>query len=74
MSTHQTFPDVIARADGHLRLVTQAARSWTWSNTTLSDQVEQSDVPRWVHATNPGVVEDMEHAGLVVTHPGRQYV
>ena len=67
MSQHQTFPDVIAYNDGQLRLVTQAGRSWTYSNTTLGDQVTQDTIPRWIHATDPGVVEDMEHAGLVVT-------
>lgn len=67
MSKHQTFPDVIAYNDGHLRLVTQAARSWTYSNTSLGDHVTQATVPRWIQSSDPGVVEDMEHAGLVVT-------
>ena len=65
MSTYQTFPDVIVYRNGTARLVTQAARSWTYSNTALSDHCEIDSVPDVV-AVDVSVAEDMEHDGLVV--------
>ncbi len=77
MSQHQTFPDVIAYNDGHIRLVTQAARSWIYSNTDLKKQFSQDKVPRWIDAVDPTIVGDMEDDGLVVTRgrwPTNQHI
>jgi len=36
MSVHTTFPDAIVFPDGTIRLVTDAAKQWAYTNTNCS--------------------------------------
>ena len=66
MSIRQTFPDAVLLPDGSLRLVTQDARSWMYSNTNLSCPCSgANDVPQFILPA-PGLVDVMRLDGLVV--------
>ena len=65
MSIHLTFPDVILYANGIIRLVTEDARSWAYSNTSLSQTHDSMNIPS-IFRLEGVTTEELEHDGLFV--------
>ena len=65
MSVHTTFPDAIVFPDGTIRLVTDAAKQWAYTNTNIDRWCELSTVPDYVDFDN-SIAQLMEGKGLVV--------
>jgi hypothetical protein len=65
MSNHTTFPDAIVFPDGTIRLVTDAAKQWAYTNTNIDRWCELSTVPDYVDF-NDSIPPLMEGKGLVV--------
>ena len=65
MSNYTTFPDVIVFPDGTIRLVTSAAKLWTYTNTKIRSSCTASTVADYI-LSEDSVAEAMEDAGFVV--------
>ena len=65
MSVQQSFPDAIVFPDGTIRLVTSAARLWTYAKTEIRSSCAASTVPDYILSEDV-VAEAMEDAGLVI--------
>ena len=65
MSTCTTIPDAIVFPDGTIRLVTSAAKLWTYTNTAIRSSCTASTVPNYIESED-SVAEAMEDAGLVL--------
>ena len=65
MSNQTTFPDAIVFPDGTIRLVTAAAKSWTYANTEIKCKCTASTVPDYVLSEDE-VAQKMEDKGFVV--------
>ena len=66
MSIGQTFPDIVIMPDGSYRLVTYAARSWVYQNTSAKKECDGiEDMPRFIWLVG-GLTEEMRLDGLVV--------
>jgi hypothetical protein len=65
MSVHTIFPDAIVFPDGTIRLVTDAAKQWAYTNTNIDRWCELSTVPDYVDFDN-SIAQLMEGKGLVV--------
>jgi len=65
MSNHTTFPDAIVFPDGTIRLVTDAAKQWAYTNTAINGWCTISTVPDYVDF-DKSIPPLMEGKGLVV--------
>jgi hypothetical protein len=66
MSIRQTFPDVVCMPGGNLRLVTEIARYWVYSNTNTGTRCGQRyDAPKYIFA-DAEVLRLMRLDGLVI--------
>jgi hypothetical protein len=65
MSVQQSFPDAIVFPDGTIRVVTSAAKLWTYTNTAIRSSCTASTVPNYIESED-SVAEAMEEAGLTV--------
>ena len=66
MSIGQTFPDIVIMPDGSYRLVTYAARSWVYQNTSAKRECDGiEDMPRYIWLVD-WLTEEMRLDGLVV--------
>lgn len=60
MTIHTTFPDAIVFPDGTIRLVTAAAKSWTYTNTNINGSCKANTIPDYVDSDDsiPQIMED----------------
>lgn len=65
MSIQTDFPDAIVFPDGTIRLVTDAAKQWAYTNTNIDRWCELSTVPDYVDFDS-SIPPLMEGKGLVV--------
>ena len=65
MSNYTTFPDAIVFPDGTIRLVTDSAKHWAYSNTDIKDRCTVCTVPDYVDFED-SIPQMMENVGLVV--------
>ena len=65
MSTLTNFPDAIVFPDGTIRLITSAAKSWTFTNTQIGSSCTASTVADYI-LSEDSVAEAMEDAEFVV--------
>jgi len=62
MPSRKTFPDAIVFPDGTIRLVTESAKQWAYSNTEVENSCSVSTVPDYVDFEDsiPQMMEDDE--------------
>jgi hypothetical protein len=65
MSNYTTFPDAIVFPDGTIRLVTDSAKHWAYSNTDIKDRCTVCAVPDYVDFED-SIPQMMENVGLVI--------
>ena len=65
MPSRKTFPDAIVFPDGTIRLVTESAKQWAYSNTEVENSCSVSTVPDYVDFED-SIPQMMEDIGLVV--------
>ena len=65
MSIITQFPDAIVFPDGTIRLVTSAARLWTYTKTEIRSSCTASTVPDYIES-EASVADAMEEAELTI--------
>ncbi len=65
MTIQPTFPDAIVFPDGTIRLVTAAAKSWTYTNTNINGSCKANTIPDYVDSDD-SIPQMMEDDGFVI--------